>query len=149
MSEKVLLHPRTGSAIEVERDIAEQSHLIKNMLAHIEGDVQSIPLPNISSDALKKVLEYCDHHKNDPPVPEASDDKEKSDEFKSYEMDEWDRNFCDVDDDTLFELLHAANYLNIKPLLDIICRTIADRLKDKSRDEIVRIFGINENKQQV
>ena len=46
-----------------------------------------IPLPNLSSTVLKKVLEWCEHHKKDPePVPEENDDTRK----KTTEISEWD-----------------------------------------------------------
>jgi S-phase kinase-associated protein 1 len=47
-----------------------------------------IPLPNVSSSVLTKVLEYCDHHKNEPiPPPEADADDSRR---KTAEIGEWD-----------------------------------------------------------
>ncbi|KAL4191057.1 hypothetical protein AMTRI_Chr07g27720 [Amborella trichopoda] len=39
-------------------------------------------------------------------------------------------------------VLQAANYLNVKTLLDKTCRTIADRVKDWSVEEIRKNFEI-------
>ena len=39
-------------------------------------------------------------------------------------------------------LPQAANYLDIKGLLDILCRTIADIIKGKNPDEIRRTFNV-------
>ena len=39
-----------------------------------------------------------------------------------------------------FTLLQAANYLDIKSLLDIICRTVAEMIKGKDPEEIWRRF---------
>lgn len=36
----------------------------------------------------------------------------------------------------------AANYLNIKNLLDLTCQTVADMIKSKSPEEIRKIFNI-------
>jgi S-phase kinase-associated protein 1 len=36
----------------------------------------------------------------------------------------------------------AANYLDIKGLLDLICKTVADMMKGKSVEEIRKMFNI-------
>lgn len=42
---------------------------------------------------------------------------------------------------TLF-LFQAANYLNIKNLLDLTCQTVADMIKGKTPEEIRKTFNI-------
>ena len=37
--------------------------------------------------------------------------------------------FAQVDQGTLFELILAANYLDIKGLLDVTCKTVANMIK--------------------
>lgn len=43
-----------------------------------------------------------------------------------------DAEFCKVDQGTLFELILAANYMDIKPLLDLTCKTVANMIKGKA-----------------
>ncbi|KAL6966024.1 hypothetical protein U1Q18_045590 [Sarracenia purpurea var. burkii] len=43
---------------------------------------------------------------------------------------------------TLLNLILAANYLNIKSLLDLTCRTVADMIKGKTPEEIRKTFNI-------
>jgi len=50
--------------------------------------------------------------------------------------------FCDVDQVSLFEIILAANYLQIEPLLDVSCKTVANMIKGKTPDEIRRTFNI-------
>lgn len=95
---------------------------------------QPIPLPNVSSSVLKKVrafcsglevmftdatqvLEYCEHHRGEP-LP-AADAEQSQDETRKRTTDisEWDQKFITVDQEMLFEIILAANYLDIKPLL--------------------------------
>lgn len=44
--------------------------------------------------------------------------------------------------DTVLETFQAANYLNIKSLLDLTCQTVADMLKGKTPEEIRKTFNI-------
>ncbi|KAI3864417.1 hypothetical protein MKX03_007772 [Papaver bracteatum] len=50
--------------------------------------------------------------------------------------------FVNVDQATLFDLILAANYLNIKELLDLTCQTVADMIKGKTPEEIRKTFNI-------
>ena len=42
----------------------------------------------------------------------------------------------------IVELFQAANYLNIKSLLDLTCQTVADMIKGKTPEEIRKTFNI-------
>jgi S-phase kinase-associated protein 1 len=61
----------------------------------------------------------------------------RKDHLKSF-----DEAFVDVDRATLFDLILAANYLDIKDLLEITCQKVADTIKDKSPEEVREIFNI-------
>ena len=50
--------------------------------------------------------------------------------------------FTNVEQEILFELILAANYMNIKPLLDLTCATVASMIKGKTPEEIRKIFNI-------
>ena len=47
-----------------------------------------------------------------------------------------------VDQGTLFELILAANYLDIKGLLDVTCKTVANMIKGKAPEDIRKTFNI-------
>ncbi|KAL5731428.1 suppressor of kinetochore protein mutant [Ranunculus cassubicifolius] len=47
-----------------------------------------------------------------------------------------------IDQAVLFDLIMAANYLNVKGLLDLTCQTVADIIKGKTPEEIRKTFGI-------
>lgn len=40
------------------------------------------------------------------------------------------------------QIFQAANYLNIKSLLDLTCQTVADMIKGKTPEEIRKTFNI-------
>ncbi|KAI4970628.1 hypothetical protein ZWY2020_001542 [Hordeum vulgare] len=54
----------------------------------------------------------------------------------------WDAEFMKVDQVTLFDLIQAARYLNIKELLDLTCQTVADMISGKTPEEIRNLFNI-------
>jgi S-phase kinase-associated protein 1 len=84
------------------------------------------------------VVEYCKYH-DEHPTPKT---EEKKDEKKTDDIIPWDKEFCSVDQATLFELILAANYLDIKPLLDLTCKTVANMIKGKTPEEIRKTFNI-------
>ncbi|TKC52605.1 hypothetical protein EI555_018054 [Monodon monoceros] len=99
---------------EVDVEIAKQSVTIKTTLEDLgmddEGDDDPVPLPNVNAAILKKVIQWCTHHKDDPPPPEDDENKEK----QTDDIPVWDQEFPKVDQGTLFELILAANYLDVK-----------------------------------
>ncbi len=59
---------------------------------------------------LLQVITWATYHKDDPPPPEDDENKEK----RTDDISSWDSDFLKVDQGTLFELILAANYLDIK-----------------------------------
>lgn len=135
----VKLQPSDGNEMEVDKEIATMSGTINDMLEDFSAEGMAIPLPNVSSEVLTRVIEWCQHH-NEFPTPKADDSLKKADDIP-----EWDFQFCggdSPDQKELFELILAANYLNIKELLDITCKTVANMIKGKSPEEICKTFGV-------
>ena len=116
------------------------------------------PLTKITEPVMKKVLEWCTHHRNDPPTSQEDDGDNRK---KSTDIEEWDQKFMQVDQEMLFEVIlvshlgdvscfrlsadpnsQAANYLDIKALLDVGCKTVANMIKGKSPEEIRKTFNI-------
>jgi len=140
-SAKIRLATSDNQVVEVDRDVAERSMLIKNLLTDIPYDDSSeaIPIPNVTEAVLRKVIEWCEHHKNDPP---ATDDDDSDNRKKVTDISDWDQKYMAVDQELLFEIILAANYLDIKALLDVGCKTVANMIKGKSPEEIRKQFNI-------
>jgi len=117
-----------------------------------EDEVQEIPLPNVKSNVLAKVIEYCNHYKNVEQMRPITTPLRSS---KIEEVvQKWYADFVQVEQVLLFELVTAANFMDIKPLLDLTCFAVAVMIKGKSADEIRKIFNIsndfsNENDAQL
>jgi S-phase kinase-associated protein 1 len=136
MTEKrVKLKSSDDEMFEVEEAVAFESQTVKNMIEDTGVD-HPIPLPNVSSKILAKVIEYCKYHVDNQ---KSTDDKPATPED---EVKAWDQDFVKVDQATLFDLILAANYLNIKNLLDLTCQTVADMIKGKTPEEIRKTFNI-------
>ena len=137
----IKLQSSDGETFPVDVDIAKKSVTIRTMLEDLgmdEEDDEIVPLPNVNASILKKVIAWATYHKDDPPVPEDDENKEKRTDDNST----WDTDFLKVDQGTLFELILAANYLDIKGLLDVTCKTVANMIKGKTPEEIRKTFNI-------
>ncbi|KAK5664149.1 hypothetical protein OQA88_364 [Cercophora sp. LCS_1] len=140
--EKIFLQSSDGNRIEVDRTVAEKSVLIKNLIDDLGVDsltTEAIPIPNVNDSVLRKVLEWCEKHRGDSA---QSAEEENDTRKKTTEIDEWDQKFMQVDQEMLFEIILAANYLDIKALLDVGCKTVANMIKGKSPEEIRKTFNI-------
>ncbi|KAH7332141.1 hypothetical protein KP509_20G070500 [Ceratopteris richardii] len=111
---KVKLKSADDELFEVEEIVALESRTIKDIVEDIGTDCV-IPLLNVSSQILSKTIKYCRYHALE---------------------------FLEVDQATLFDLILAANYLNIQSLLDFTCQRVADMIKEKTPEEIRRAFNI-------
>ncbi|OEL14234.1 SKP1-like protein 11 [Dichanthelium oligosanthes] len=145
---------------EVPEAAANLSQTVRHMIEDGCTD-GGIPLPNVTSNILAKVLEYCNKHA--PASAEATAGTSSSDAAPasaegeaaesssaaaaasataSKDLESFDKAFIDVDQATLYDLLLAANYLDVKGLLNIACQKVADMIKGKSVQEIRRTFNI-------
>ncbi|XP_010447075.1 PREDICTED: SKP1-like protein 11 [Camelina sativa] len=126
----IMLKSSDGQSFEVEEEVAIQSQTIAHM---VEDDCAKteIPLANVTSKTLALVMEYCKKHHVDEanPIPEEK-------------LKTWDKEFMETDQSTIFDLILAANYLNIASLLDLTCQTVADMITGKTPDQIRTHFNI-------
>eukprot|EP00831_Metopus_contortus_P013959 TRINITY_DN1571_c0_g1_i1.p1 TRINITY_DN1571_c0_g1~~TRINITY_DN1571_c0_g1_i1.p1 ORF type:complete len:170 (+),score=29.44 TRINITY_DN1571_c0_g1_i1:198-707(+) len=142
MSDKVKLVSQDGETIEVEKSIITLSGLIKSMLEDSGAD-EEIPLPNVKSVILKKIIEYCKHAKESPPT--EIEKPLKSASIAEVVADKWYATFIEVDQEILFEIILAANYLDIKSLLELGCATVAAMMKGKTPEQIRQLFKIEKD----
>jgi len=137
----IKLQSSDGEVFDIDVEIAKQSITIKTMLDDLgmdEGEEEIVPLPNVNAAIMRKVVQWCTYHKDDPPAPDDDDNKEK----RTDDISSWDADFLKVDQGTLFELILAANYLDIKGLLDVTCKTVANMITGKQPEEVRKTFNI-------
>lgn len=138
----VALVSQEGDSFEVPVKVAKMSELCKTMIDEETDDsneTQEIPLPNVKNNVLSKVIEFCQHYKEDA-MTEIEKPLKSANMFEVVQ--EWYANFVQVEQELLFELILAANYMDIKPLLDLTCATVASMIKGKTPEEIRKTFNI-------
>eukprot|EP01038_Epipyxis_sp_PR26KG_P013744 gene13744-18435_t len=136
----VKLISQDNETFEVTHKVAKQSALIAEMLQSEEEDgIQDIPLPNVTGSILAKVVQYCDHY-NAEPMKEFVKPLANADLTRLVQKFYTD--FINVDNELLFHLTLAANYLDIKPLLDLCYAKIASFIKGKTPEQIRVNLGI-------
>jgi S-phase kinase-associated protein 1 len=131
---------KDGVKFAVPRPVAQMSVTIKEMLEDLEESEQEIPLPEVTAAYFEKVIAYCERHHY---YPEVSTDPNWTPESKrSDDIVPWDANFINLPQEDIFQIILAANYLNIKNLLDLGCKTVANMIKGKTPEEIRKLFNI-------
>ena len=103
-----------GQFVHLPEDFVNESTFLSSMNDCCEPGL--IPLTTVKHDTLEKLIYYNDN--------------------KDVIMNET--------QDMMFQLVMAADFLQMDVLLDRGCRTVADYLKGKSPKEIRSILGISE-----
>jgi len=125
--------------MSIAKPVAELSVVIQSMEVDDNNEADPIPLGLVDSDTLKKIIEFCEQHLQNP-MPTIAKPIESND--FSRIVPTWYNEYANIDYTILFKLAQAANYLDIPPLLDLVCAKIASMIKDKSVEEIRDTFDL-------
>ena len=137
----ITLQSSDGELFPVDIEVARKSVTLKTMLDDLgmdENDEEAVPLPNVNAAILKLVIQWATYHKDDP----MPNDDDSTNTAENINISDWDASFLSVDQGTLYELILAANYLDIKGLLTVTCATVANMIKGKTPEEIRKHFNI-------
>jgi S-phase kinase-associated protein 1 len=124
---------------------ASISKLVKTSLDS-EPDVASLDMPGVSGAILKLIIEYMEHHQGtEPPIVEKP---LRSNKMTEVVKDKWDGEWIDkIGDDRqkLYDLILAANWMDIKSLLHLGCAKVASLIKGKPLEQIKTILSAGGN----
>ncbi|XP_021958771.1 S-phase kinase-associated protein 1-like [Folsomia candida] len=139
------LESSDGERVKVDADVIKCSQTIKTLIENLgmedsDDDREVVPLQNVSTEVLHKVIAWAEHHKDD--LPPIEDDEDPPRERRTDDITTWDANFIKMEQTQLFDLIVAANYLDISGLLDLGCKIVANMIKGKTAEEIRTMFDI-------
>jgi S-phase kinase-associated protein 1 len=142
---------KEGKEFVVPISVAYLSNLVKETIPETNDDeddenkpegekpMEEVPLPNVATEILEKVVAFCTNYKKEEMTPIQTP-------LKSNKLDDlvqpWYCAFVKVDKNTMFDLVAAANYMDIKPLLDLSCLAVSILIKGKSAAELREMFNI-------
>lgn len=143
MSDTVEIISKDGKAFTVLAKVASMSTTLRDLMADVK-EGEPIPLPEVEGKELERVVHFCQHHVDDtaPVIPPIDMDAKRVELLdKPVVIPEWDKEFCEkMDQDSIMNLILAANYLDVRPLLDLCCRHVANGVIGKTPKEIYAMF---------
>eukprot|EP01083_Nonionella_stella_P085051 235560_1 len=125
-------------SFEISKKCAELSKFVTTILEG-DADATSIEIRQVPPETLEHVITYLKHHKGKEPDPLPC--PVRSIHMAQIVSDKWDATWIDAfDKKTIFEIILAANYMDIKSLLHLGCAKIATLIKQLDQKEINRII---------
>lgn len=110
-----------------------------------DDKVDELPIPGTTDDILELVVKYMKEHKGvEPPIIEKP---LKSKVMKDVCPHKWDADFIDKIGETrqkLYDLILAANYMDIKSLLHLGVAKVASLIKGQPLEKIKEILDPNQ-----
>jgi S-phase kinase-associated protein 1 len=98
--------------------------------------ILEIPLTNITTAVLKKVVEFCEILLTEEPMVEITEPI-LSNNLAEIVPYVYARFINSIDQqDMIFDLMLAANFMDIKPLLTLTSVTVATLMFDKTAEEV-------------
>ena len=124
----------------VERKHAFISTLVKTSL-ETDDKAGEVPIPGVTGAILELVVNYMKEHKGvEPPIIEKP---LRSKVMADVCPHKWDAPYIDKISDQrqqLYDLILAANYMDIKSLLHLGCAKVASMIKGQPLDKIKEIL---------
>lgn len=125
------------------------STLVKTSL-DTDPTASEVPIPGVQGELLDKVIEYLNHHNGvEPPIIEKP---LRSKIMKEVVKDQWDAIYIDKIGDNnrqqLYDLILAANYMDVKSLLHLGCAKVATLIKGQPLEKIKEILSAGIKKEE-
>ncbi|GAX14544.1 hypothetical protein FisN_6Lh321 [Fistulifera solaris] len=135
----------SAEAVKLARMVASSLNLIQEDDDGDEDDTAAeldpLELSRVEGSVLAKVVEYLSHYLEEPmkEIPQPLGGTT----FNEVMTQEWYQTYAyGMSDELLFQVLTAANYMEIQPLLDLACLRVTFQLQGKSAEEIRAILNL-------
>ncbi|XP_045463876.1 S-phase kinase-associated protein 1-like [Harmonia axyridis] len=142
-----------GEIHTVYIEFAKCSATIKSMLSDCGDeeknreeeidDYGDVPLPNVDSATLKLVIEWLKYHfmYEQDLIDPTTGEQYLPLESESDELKNWEENFLRIDNDSLFKLLAASDYLEVPSLKTEVSEAIARKIRGMPLEVIQMDFN--------
>ena len=137
-NEEIQISSCEGNIYKISKKAAMRSGIIKGMIEDFPDDI-SFPMKSIKGNILEKIKEYLMHYKDEEP--QKIEIPLKSNNFSEC-INNWDFNFLGNDIDIIFDLLEAANYMDIKPLHELVSAYLGSNIRGINSNSILKDFEI-------
>ncbi len=137
----VKLKSLDGKLFEIEENCLERAKFFKEIkdIMNLNEEVKV----DVSSKILEKIIEYLKHYVNEEPnvIPKPI----PNDDLKQF-LNEWDFNYItSLSLEETIDMINAANYMNIKELVDLCSARVAWEMINCPIHDARRKFGILED----
>ena len=132
-----------GKLVELSSKAASKSSVLRGLMEDFP-DNDELPLPQntVNGNELEKIKQYLIHYQDIDEPPKIAKPL-KSNNFKECCENEWDYNFLGDNNNEILALIRAANYLDIKPLLELASANVACKIRGTTTESIRKDFGID------
>lgn len=141
MSDQIILISSDGLSFTTSTKFNQLSGFVLRITQ--DYSYEKIELNTVPSSILRQILLYSEHHNFTLPNPEQK--PIKSTDLRQNLSDPWDFDFTSqFSEPELIDLISAANFLDMKSLLEVCFITIATNFKDKKTEELKILYGIDQ-----
>lgn len=137
---KITLISRDKVSFVVDTSVLALSGYLAGIY-EVDSTVQEIVLEHVRANSLAKIIEYLEYHQK---VPVAEIPKPIQTCNLKDVVGMWDANFVDCPVDSIFEMLLCANFLHIKPLLELCAAKLATMLVNTTPGQLRKKLNITE-----
>lgn len=134
---------KDGEDFDVPVKVARMSKMFNETIPENDDEIEDTDLqcPKVSGKTLKKVIEFCTYYQDEEALQKIEvGSKEKLEEVVTQD---WYVTFItQFEREELFDLIQAANYLDIQPLLELSVLAICVKINNKTPKEVREIFNI-------
>ena len=131
-----------NETFKVSKQLANLSNLYKSFTEDDPDDEAELrfPLLNVNTETLTFVIDYCSLYLESPmkSIPKPL----KNDSLSDLISGSYFKFINNKSQHQIFNIIMAANYMDIKPLLELGCAKIASQIKGKTTEEIRDEFNI-------
>ena len=129
-----------GKLFEIDEKCLELSKVLKGMANDFADVSEELPVNEVDSKNLEKIINYLKHHKDEKPkeIPKPL----PSPDLKPL-LSQWDYDFITpLTLEECVDLVNSANFLDIEGLVNLTSAKLASEMLNCSIEEAREKFGI-------